>query len=379
MTDKFLFLADFHVKARTWTNNTQVRGDAYEAMKQIGDKAEEHQLDTLVIGGDFFDSNRPTPDDLVQTVDFLSRFKQVYYIRGNHDSCDPSYLESISRILGIDNFVQQLNGQMVHLSGNNYLSGISWMPSREEYRKAVKDTIEWFRDNHKGDRLYLVLHTSFRHLLSFEGAYAFDAEEVGRWCDWNDTSDITLLVGDVHVRNSQCFGSGMLFHSPGSVYPLQFNDADTDKGCTVVDTKGIRLNRFVFMPVAVRRYTSWRYTGEVDTLNAWLDTISRTQRTSEYHLPTYAKIIVENGVDFPRIDMTQYPDLVIQIQLETEEFDPGHAVEGADGVYTLEQAINDEFPDPDVAEIANKLVVSPDPADEIRKYLDFWQVERTVF
>ena len=379
MTDKFLFLADFHVKARTWTNNTQVRGDAYEAMKQIGDKAEEHQLDTLVIGGDFFDSNRPTPDDLVQTVDFLSRFKQVYYIRGNHDSCDPSYLESISRILGIDNFVQQLNGQMVHLSGNNYLSGISWMPSREEYRKAVKDTIEWFRDNHKGDRLYLVLHTSFRHLLSFEGAYAFDAEEVGRWCDWNDTSDITLLVGDVHVRNSQCFGSGMLFHSPGSVYPLQFNDADTDKGCTVVDTKGIRLNRFVFMPVAVRRYTSWRYTGEADTLNAWLDTISRTQRTSEYPLPTYARIIVENGVDFPRIDMTQYSDLVIQIQLETEEFDPGHAVDSADGVYTLEQAINDEFPDPDVAEIANKLVVSPDPADEIRKYLDFWQVERTVF
>ena len=75
MIEKFLFLADFHVKARTWTNNTQVRGDAYECMKKIGDIAEEKGLNTLVIGGDFFDSNRPTPDDLVQTVDFLSRFK----------------------------------------------------------------------------------------------------------------------------------------------------------------------------------------------------------------------------------------------------------------------------------------------------------------
>jgi len=394
LTEKFLFLADFHVKARTWTNNTQVRGDAYAAMQKIGDLAEENGLDTLVIGGDFFDSNRPTPDDLVQTVDFLSRFKQVYYIRGNHDSCDPSYLESVSRILGVNNFVTQLNGQFVQLANNGYLTGISWMPSKEEYKHAVQSTLAYFKNEYPGKTLYLVLHTSFQHLLAFEGAYTFDTSEVAQWCK---DMDVVLLVGDVHVRDTRQVAvypnpnnttgvldnlGELIFHSPGSVYPLQFNDTETVKSVSAVYTGADqRILRIVPLQVEVRKYATWHYT-EVGSLKEYLTGCADLHRAAKEKglvtLPTYIRIVVDTGVEPPHIIPSDYPELVIQIQTEADEFDPGHAVDTADGTYTLEQAINDEFPDPDVAEIANQLVKSPDPAGDLQQYLELWQVERTT-
>ena len=394
MIEKFLFLADFHVKARTWTNNTQVRGDAYEAMKQIGDLAEKKGLDTLVIGGDFFDSNRPTPDDLVQTVDFLSRFKQVYYIRGNHDPCDPSYLESVSRILGAKNFVTQLVAQFIQLGNNSYLTGISWMPSKEEYKRAVWATLDYFKNEYPGKTLYLVLHTSFQHLLAFEGAYTFDTSEVAKWCK---DMDVVLLVGDVHVRDTRrvavfpppADNKGVLpnlgeltFHSPGSVYPLQFNETDFVKAVTIVDTAEDDYNkRLRPLPVEVRKYATWHYT-EAGSLKEYLTGCADLHRTAKEKglvtLPTYIRIVVDTGVEPPHIIPSDYPELVIQIQTEADDFDPGHAVDTADGTYTLEQAINDEFPDPDVAEIANQLVKSPDPAGDLQEYLELWQVERTT-
>ena len=390
MKDKFLFLADFHVKARTWTNNTQIRGDSYAAMQKIGDYAETNQLDTLVIGGDFFDSNRPTPEDLVQTVDFLSRFKQVYYIRGNHDSCDPSYLESVSRILGTKNFVTLLNSQLIHLGYGSYLAGISWMPSKEEYKHNVWQLLTYFRDEYPGKTLYLVLHTSFQHLLSFEGAYTFDLTDVAKWCK---DINVVLLVGDIHIRDTRYFAAydgaedpvnvgECLFHSPGSVYPLQFNDADNAKYVTVVNLSpdsGDKRDHISGVPVEVRKYASFRYSGDVDMLKSWLTNFNKGyyQDWSGY-LPAYIRIVLDAGVEPPRIIPFDYPNLVIQIQMEMDEFDPGHAIDSADGSYTLEQAINDEFPDPDVAEIANRLVASADPADDLRKYLELWQVERVM-
>lgn len=394
LPEKFLFLADFHVKARTWTNNTQVRGDAYAAMQKIGDLAEENGLDTLVIGGDFFDSNRPTPDDLVQTVDFLSRFNQVYYIRGNHDSCDPSYLESVSRILGSKNFVTQLVAQFIQLGNNSYLTGISWMPSKEEYKRAVWATLDYFKKEYPGKTLYLVLHTSFQHLLAFEGAYTFDTSEVAQWCK---DMDVVLLVGDVHVRDTRrvavfpppADSKGVLhnlgeltFHSPGSVYPLQFNETDFVKAVTIVDTAEDDYNkRLRPLPVEVRKYATWHYT-EAGSLKEYLTGCAELHRAAKEKglvtLPTYIRIVVDTGVEPPHIIPSDYPELVIQIQTEADEFDPGHVVDTADGTYTLEQAINDEFPDPDVAEIANQLVKSPDPAGDLQEYLELWQVERTT-
>lgn len=388
---RLMFLADFHVKSRTWTNNTQVRGDAYKAMQVIGDYAEENEIEDLLIGGDFFDSNRPTAEDLVYTVDFLSRFKRVYYIRGNHDSCDPSYLEAISRILGRNKFVHELDIPLVYLCDKCYLAGISWMPSKEDYKAAVKNVIEYFKEQHPGERLFLMIHTSFQHLLSFDGAYTFETHEVAEWCKG---VDVVLLVGDVHVRDTRKVAvfpppeehkgvldnlGELIFHSPGSVYPLQFCDTDTEKFVTIIDPDAKSLEYMIqAVPVKVRDYECWLYKDQ-ESLDKFLQLQAEEKKKHTDRLPTYIKIIVNEGVTPPHINPSDWPDFVIQIQINMEGPEVAATEnETKDGTYTLEQAISEEFPDKDIAEIASKLVSVRDPADELRKYMEFWGVERTT-
>lgn len=381
--DKMIFLADFHVKARTWTNNTQVRGDAYKLMQTIGDYAEVHNINTLLIGGDFFDSNRPTPDDLVQTVDFLTRFEHVWYIRGNHDSCDPSYLEAISRIMGTKQHIIQLLGHIVHLPNHVCLTGIPWMPNKEEYRKAVFDTIRYFNENYdKKYKLYLLLHTAFKEVLSFDGVYTFSTADFSDLCP---NHNINLLVGDVHKRDTRLCGffkqeesiGSLVFHSPGSVYPLQFNEANEFHGVTIVNTKETGVDQFRPLGIKVRDYVNYEYKDPAE-LSLFLDTVRDMPEYRGGSLPLYVRVVVPVGVDVPRIDMSQYPDMIVQIQLEMDVEEVDNKTASVQDGYTLEQAINDEFEDKDVAEIANTLISVPDPAEELRKYVDFWGVERST-
>ena len=90
MNNDFLFMADAHIKARTWTNSTLLQGDAYAAL----DKLSASPLsDTLVIGGDWYDTVRPSAEDVQHSNDFISGFKQVYYVRGNHDGRETCFLD----------------------------------------------------------------------------------------------------------------------------------------------------------------------------------------------------------------------------------------------------------------------------------------------
>ena len=87
-------MADAHIKCRTWTNYMGLQGDAYAALDLVNEKLEG--IDTLVIGGDWFDSNHPSSTDINQSFQFLRHFKSVFFIRGNHDNVQPSYLSALS-------------------------------------------------------------------------------------------------------------------------------------------------------------------------------------------------------------------------------------------------------------------------------------------
>lgn len=66
-----LFMADAHIKSRTWTNNMQLYADAYTALLKVARhiRAMENPPKTLLIAGDWFDSNKPTSTDLMKSID----------------------------------------------------------------------------------------------------------------------------------------------------------------------------------------------------------------------------------------------------------------------------------------------------------------------
>ena len=121
MPETFLFMADAHIKSRTWTNYMGLQGDSYAALDKISQKLtkQEQNINTLVIGGDWFDSNHPSSTDINQSFQFLRQFRSVFFIRGNHDSVQPSYLSALPE-QGGHTVVTELQ------PGEVYTPGIDW-------------------------------------------------------------------------------------------------------------------------------------------------------------------------------------------------------------------------------------------------------------
>lgn len=76
---KILFVADCHMKRRTWTNSTLLQGDATAALSTVITNAMAIGSDpvrTMVVGGDMFDNNRPSSQDLWD----VSRLLAMFYV-----------------------------------------------------------------------------------------------------------------------------------------------------------------------------------------------------------------------------------------------------------------------------------------------------------
>ena len=67
----YLFTADVHMKRRTWTNSTLLQGDATAAFGKVCRDCSFMAEGGIIIGGDLFDSNRPTSQDLIDTIDII--------------------------------------------------------------------------------------------------------------------------------------------------------------------------------------------------------------------------------------------------------------------------------------------------------------------
>lgn len=376
-----VFLADLHLKSRTWTNNAVVRGDAYAVLKKITSRVLDK---TLIIGGDFFDSNRPTSEDLMCTAEFLDRFTRIFYVRGNHDNCEPYWFTALSWLdHSDDRDVIELHGQIEELTKGVYITGVSWIPSRDQLKQTIFNTLQYYCDNYpKNSRLYCVLHTSFKHLLAFEGAYTLDADELNE--KFGDR-DIVILVGDIHTRSTRVYKrpdgkDGLIVHSPGACYPQSTAEIEEEHCITSLDYDGRGERGFVDIDVTVRNYirVTWQDQAALDKMLEDLN--NNKEMLAEYPLPPLVWVVVTDMDKMPRINPASYPNLLIQIRVEVPDNADAAKVAGADPAdgYTMQQALEDEFNDPDMAAMAIQLINSPSPLEELQRYTEFWKVEKVI-
>ena len=377
-----LFLADLHLKSRTWTNNAVIRGDAYSVLQVI---AQSTNSPTLIIGGDFFDSNRPTSEDLYHAATFLKNFDRVYYVRGNHDSCEPHWFESLRCMVNgsVNPQITELHGQIIEIEPSVYLTGISWMPSRDQLKQTIYDTIQYYCDNYPEDsRLYCVIHTSFKHLLAFEGAYTLDADAMNEKFGHRN---ITILVGDIHTRSTRTYykksdqSEGLIIHSPGACYPQSTAEIEEDHCVTQLNFGGGDA-AFVASDVTVRQYLRvvWK---DQEALDQILKSLNDDKELKERSvLQPLVWVVVTDMDRMPHINPADYPNLLIQIRVEIPDNADAAKVAGADPAdgYTMQQALEDEFNDPDMAAMAIQLINSPSPLEELQRYTDFWKVEKVI-
>ena len=362
MDSTFLFMADAHITRRTWVNSTVLSGDAYLALSKVADKINGKGIRTLVIGGDWFDTNRPAPDDLVATMDFIGRFNNVYYIRGNHDSGVPSYLEA-DREDAITHKAAKEIGTAERTAidmGGCLLYGIPYMDDAGDLRKELEAAAENARYYNKP--LIVVMHATFRHLLGFDGTWQLDGEELP--AIFKDCQRVTILVGHIHVRDTRTFGN-VTVHSPGSLYPRSSDKMMDEHAVTVVYgftgmLKGLRTD--------VRRYFEADWTSQQD-----LDDMAKSmaEDNPKGWLPPYLLLkLPPKSEDHPR-----FPD-GIKMQVTFRKDINEASVVQRKRASTLEDAVSAECDDEDMRQLALALMRTDDVVAEVDKWLSVWGVEK---
>lgn len=369
--ESFLFMADAHITRRTWVNSTVLSGDAYKCLEQLGGPG---LPETLVIGGDWFDTNRPSSDDVVKTMEFLDHFRTVYYIRGNHDNVVPSYLEADMERTGhltvaLDDAYGNIDGRTLYNASDarftpmNVLYGISHTDDTAFLKKQLESVAERIRKRPTPEGI-VVLHAAFRHLIPLDGVWQLDGNEVSeifKGCK------VTLLVGHVHKRDTRMFGDNVLFHSPGSLYPRSSDAMLEEHFVTRVSFDGsiagktqTDCRRYFEVPWSSQKDLDEAAAGAVDdNPDGWLQPymLVKLPPKSEAH--------------------PAFPDGVsMQVTFrKTAEKNVG-TVMAPRKASTLEDAVGAECDDEDMRQLALTLARSDDPVKEIDEWLEAWKVEK---
>lgn len=366
-------MADAHIKDRTWTNNPYVRGDSYAALRKIKSELEkfskEDRPDTVVIGGDWFDSNRPTATDVQVSIDFLKDFRQVYYIRGNHDKVNPSFLELLDQ-LSVTVSVTELTPDMLYSLDSVHntvrLTGMSWMESREGMQQELRKMADTCRQQETPSVLYVVLHTSFKHLMPF--GWKLEEADIRRIFEG---VSVRILAGDIHTRHTLDLGDGNCIHSPGSLYPTSIDKAGQNSCVSIIDTATGGIED---LECNVRSYYSEVYE-DLDTL---CSLITDVVAHNTYSLEPYLRVNMPADND-TKILQSSYPGIIIQAFKQAPEQEQTPEAAARRDTYTLDQAIEEEATeDADICDLALALLHADDPVLEISSWLEFWKVERIV-
>lgn len=218
--------ADLHIRECTWKSRPDISGDQYNAWAQLCYAVKKDPEGVLVLAGDIFDTPYPTGLDEAAFSRGLRIIgeRPCYFIPGNHD------MESVPRpsVFG----AIQLSDEPVTVCNGFTIAGISFTRSTAALHERLEDipAVDM-----------LVMHTGFRHLLSFEETWQVSVEDVPEQVGM-------VMVGHVHLHNE----NGKVF-SPGSLALHRADEYDKGHGYFVVDPVTRKVS---WRPVRTRVYVS---------------------------------------------------------------------------------------------------------------------------
>lgn len=371
MTTRFLYMADCHVKTRTWTNDAGITGDAFAALDSIPQWFAENgeaMPDTLLLGGDLFDGNRPSSLELLKTLDFIRNFKSTYYIRGNHDSVQPPFVTAACDPLHSDVLVNVLAPDVALVPQQGcWICGIPWLPREQlmEQLAKLKDLV----DHAANDAPVLcMLHCGVKELLGFDGTWQVDCNTLH---DMFAGHCVVFLVGHVHKRDSIRLGDGVCIHSPGPLYPCSWDEALRESPAVSLVQICDGSVSVTAVPCDMRWYRRVKWTSMED-LNARIREIKDTWAPRPL-LPVI-RIETDGPCGFRNQDLE---DTAVIVRIHDNSVaDDGLAVPEGETAYCMDDAVREEISDDDMADMAVALLHSDDPVMEIESWLKQWGVAR---
>lgn len=377
MTAPVFVAGDMHLKRRTWTNWPELSGDAYqviEYMEQLRNFTlnKGKPISDIILCGDTFDSNMVSSADIYKFSQLTK--VPVRYIRGNHDSIQPSYIEAVTNTF-------ELSAELTPIAdGAAYICGLPYIASRSELLTALENISTQIKLQDIKEPIYIVMHQAFEHMIPIEGAFQLSSSDVEALFD----RKVYILVGHIHKLDCRPLSgalSGGYILSTSSPYPTAWENIPQFHGIHILD---LASGEYVSVNFHIRDYITLEPSEAVYL-------IDMLQRISDCFiegcLPTAVRITVPENmtVDAAKTLVAQHPNILARLGRSTSESAPvNHSSRPDSTTYSILDAVKEDLQNSGRAQwdqlflLATNIIEADDPADYLGKLISSWIAEETT-
>jgi DNA repair exonuclease SbcCD nuclease subunit len=346
---KIAIVSDVHLGTRQY--GLKERYDDFLAAFEWFGKNLQVGVDTVVIGGDLFDSPRPDAQSVRVAKKVVEGIKargiNVIGIDGNHDLAGGGWLDVIGAEALGDGVPVKKDG--VSITGINYRNGRDLVG---EIQRMVDEGIQTD---------ILVMHFA---LAEMNGGGSSDAgvRELSPMLDKLGVK--AVLMGHVHIPDCRKW-NGVLYVNPGSTEMKSSNEPQ-DKFYCILDTETWEATP---VPIETRKVVGVEITDEaslVEFREMLEDEAKKVSGGAMTKRPFY-QIIADDSIEdgFKRIASIVHDTCAIAriVMRSSKSRDLAPVVDRKESVATLESAIEARFPkDSDEAKLTADFLHSPEPS-----------------
>lgn len=353
---KIALVSDVHLGTRQYGIRERYE-DFLQAFRNVGKSIIEHKVDSVIIGGDLFDSPRPDARSVLaaQTVvsDLTERGINVYGIDGNHDLADGGWLYVIGANPIHDMTPMPIAGGLV--MGINYKNGRDLVAQLQE---MVDIGLEF---------KILVAHFALAE-MNGGGSADTGVQELSPLLDKLGVK--CVLMGHVHIPDSRKW-NGVLYVNPGST-EMKSSNEPKEKFYFIVDT-----DTWTAEPVPIKTRTVEEV--EIESESDLIGFQNRLEQENARNMAglfskdvdeserTFYQVVADDSIDdaFKRLAKAVHDTGAIAriVVRSSKARDLAPVVDRNESVATLESAIEARFPKESAeAKLTADLLHSPDPA-----------------
>lgn len=300
MSDTFAFIADTHL--RSFQHGRSYRGqDFFNAFIYALESMRRQNITTVIHGGDLLDIRNPSSEVIDQLCRINAKALElgmaIYVITGNHDRCEPSWVQVLNNIITsskTESAIHSLDHKYVVLPKGTTIYGLPFMNSAE-----LQETL---KESPEAD--FLVWHGAVKEFCNFPTQDVVDIslfEQTNRYKN--------VLLGDIHINKYLPFGAekkGIIGY-PGSLELCEAGE-HTEKFYSVITYKD-GVVTCTQTPVKTRKVIKFKLTTSED-----LDRLIRQQiATFKNDVPMLLGKYNPKIPDcLPRIQAAMHPDSILR-------------------------------------------------------------------
>jgi Icc-related predicted phosphoesterase len=384
-----LVASDLHLKKRTWSNRP-IEGDSYFAWDQIVDTAIREAVAVVILAGDILDKQINGSGPIVKLQEGIEKLGaagiKTLFIQGQHEYQEMPWAS--------------LSKHAIHLHRNFVeVAGYTIVGIDFQAKERLQDELSYVAETLKAppEKTILVMHQVWEEWMGERALPQGKLADVNNWLpelgllitgDLHESKWLGLLItGDLH--ESKCgFLHGQNTLSPGSTCMQSISEPE-DKYMYLLSEweegrSGIKTNAS-HRSLLGRPFIDWPLFGTVadieDCIREYYTVYEDSQSHAEQHsIPEeICKPIVRFQYDHSLSgDMHRLEKLVGDTghifwkDHAPKDFNEEDSVVVSDNHITMESLVQSVECDEDVRHIAERLISSGDPAEELKR----WQKEQ---